>query len=69
MSVERLQREQFWHKMASTEGLLVSTYFVTYYYHHLFVSHPTKMNIYIALQNENGVSCLKVIENKRIDNA
>jgi hypothetical protein len=29
------------------------------------VSHPTKKNIYIALQNENGVSCLTIIVNKR----
>jgi hypothetical protein len=33
---------------------------------HLLVSHPTKTNnIYIALQYENGVSFLTVIENKR----
>jgi hypothetical protein len=36
-----------------------------YYYRHLLVSHPTKLNMYIALQNENGVSCLALIVNKR----
>jgi hypothetical protein len=56
MSLERLQMEQFWHIMAPTEKLVVSTYFVTYYYHHPLVSHPSKMNMYIALQNKNCVS-------------
>jgi hypothetical protein len=32
---------------------------------HLLVSHPTKTNIHIALQNKNGVSCLTITENKR----
>jgi hypothetical protein len=36
-----------------------------YYYCPLLVSHPTKTNIYIALQNESGVSCLTFTENKR----
>jgi hypothetical protein len=36
-----------------------------YYYRHLLVSHPTKINIYIALQHKNGVSCLTITENKR----
>jgi hypothetical protein len=54
-----------WHKMASAERLLVSTHFVTYYYCHPLVSHPTKMNIYIALQNEYCISCLTVVESKR----
>jgi hypothetical protein len=31
----------------------------------LLVSNPHKSNLYIALQNENGVSCLTVIENER----
>jgi hypothetical protein len=35
------------------------------YYCHALVSHPTKTNICIALQNENGISCLTIIENKR----
>jgi hypothetical protein len=51
--------------MVSAERLLVSTYFITYCCHHPLVSHPTEMNMYIALQNENGVSCLTVIECKR----
>jgi hypothetical protein len=52
--------------MVSAEQLLVSTCSVMYYYRHPLVSHPTKMNIYIALQNENGVSCLTIIENKQL---
>jgi hypothetical protein len=52
-------------------------HFVMYCCFHLLVSHPTKTNniilylllllynIYIALQYENGVSFLTVIENKR----
>jgi hypothetical protein len=51
--------------LATTEGLVVSMCFVTYYHSHPLVSHTTKTNIYIALQNENGVSCLTVIDNKR----
>jgi hypothetical protein len=51
--------------MASTERLLVSACFVTYYYRHPLVSHPTKTNIYIALENKNGVCCLTLIENER----
>jgi hypothetical protein len=51
--------------MVSTERLLVSTCFVTHYYRHPLVSHPAKMNIYTVLQNQNGISCLTVIENKR----
>jgi hypothetical protein len=46
--------------MASAE-----TFFVMYYYHHPLVSHPTKMNIYITLQNKNGFTCLTIIEKKR----
>jgi hypothetical protein len=65
MSLECLQKEQLRHKMASAGRLLVSTHFVTYCCHHLLVSHPTKMNMYTAFQNENGVSCLTVIVNKR----
>jgi hypothetical protein len=53
----------------SAKTLLVSTYFVMYYYRHPLVSHPTKANMYFALQNENGVSCLTLIENKTTDNA
>jgi hypothetical protein len=34
-------------------------------HHHQLVSYPVKMNVYITVQNENGVSCLTVIENKR----
>jgi hypothetical protein len=45
-SLERLQREQFWYKMASGERLLISTCFVVYYYHHLLVSCATKLNVY-----------------------
>jgi hypothetical protein len=41
--------------MASAERLLVSACFVMYFYYHQLVSHPAKMNMYIALQNENGV--------------
>jgi hypothetical protein len=63
--LECLQREQFWHKMVSAERSPVSTCFVTYYYHCLLVSHPTKMNMYTALQNKNGVSWLIIIVNKR----
>jgi hypothetical protein len=40
--------------------------FVMYYSHHPLVNHSTKMNIYIASQSENGISCLTVIENKRL---
>jgi hypothetical protein len=36
-----------------------------YYYRQPLVRHPTKRNIYIVLQNENGVSHLAIIENKR----
>jgi hypothetical protein len=36
-----------------------------YYYRHPLVSHPTTTTMYTALQNENGVSCLTVIVNKR----
>jgi hypothetical protein len=50
--------------MATTERFAVSTYFVTYYYRHPLVSQPSKMNMYIALQNEDGVSCLTVTVNK-----
>jgi hypothetical protein len=64
-SLECLKREQIQHKMASAEGLLVFACFVTYYYHNLLVSHPTKTNTYTALQNENGLSCLTIIVNKR----
>jgi hypothetical protein len=46
--------------------MFVSTSFVMlYYYRYLLVSHPTKINMYIALQNETGVSCLTVMVNKR----
>jgi hypothetical protein len=38
--------------MVFAERLLVSTSFIMYY-RHQSVSHPTKINIYIALQNEN----------------
>jgi hypothetical protein len=51
-SLERLQREQFWHKMASTETLFVSVCFVMYYYRYVLVNHPTKMNIYNDLKNK-----------------
>jgi hypothetical protein len=51
--------------MASAGTLLVSTCFVVYSYHHPLVSNPTKTDIYAALQNENGISCLTVVENKR----
>jgi hypothetical protein len=44
--------------MASAERLLVSTYFVTYYCCHPLGIPATKMNMYIALQNKNGVSSL-----------
>jgi hypothetical protein len=47
--------------MASIERLLISTCFVTHCFRHLLVSHPTK----IALQNENGVSSLTFVENKK----
>jgi hypothetical protein len=63
--LECLQREPFWYKMASAEKLLVSACFVSYYNYHLLVSHSTKMNMYNALQNENGVSCLTTIVSKR----
>jgi hypothetical protein len=36
-----------------------------YYHRHPLVSHPTKMNMYIALQNKNGVSCLTTRDNER----
>jgi hypothetical protein len=55
--------------MVSAERLLASTCFVTYYYNHLLVSHPAKKNMYIALQNENGISVLTIIVNERTDNA
>jgi hypothetical protein len=55
-----LTEVQFWHKMASSERLLVSAHFITYYYRHTLVSHPTKSNKYTALQNENSVSCLVI---------
>jgi hypothetical protein len=45
--------------------LLVSTIFVMYYYHYALVSHPTKINMYTALENENSVSRLTIIVNKR----
>jgi hypothetical protein len=51
--------------MASAERLLVSTSFGTYYHRHPLVSDPTKTHMYIALQNENGISCLTIIVNKR----
>jgi hypothetical protein len=51
--------------MAATERLLVSASSVMYYHHHPLVSHPTKMNMYIALQNKNGVSCLTIRDNER----
>jgi hypothetical protein len=51
--------------MVSAKRLLVSTTFVTYYYHHLLVSHPTKTNNVIALQYKNGVTCLTIIVNRR----
>jgi hypothetical protein len=51
--------------MAPTERMLLSTCFVMYYYSHPLVCHPTKTNICIALQNENGVSHLTITENKR----
>jgi hypothetical protein len=31
----------------------------------LSVGQPVKTNMYTALQNENGVSCLTILENKR----
>jgi hypothetical protein len=65
MSLEHLQEEQLWHKMATAERLLVSKCFITYYYHHLLASHPTKLNMYTALQNENAVSYIIIIVNKR----
>jgi hypothetical protein len=43
------------NKMASAERLLVCTCFIAYY-RYLLVSHPTKLNMYAALQNESGVS-------------
>jgi hypothetical protein len=55
--------------MVPAEGMLVPARFVTYYYHHPLVSHPTKTNVYTALQNENSVSCLTIIVNKTTDNA
>jgi hypothetical protein len=64
-SLERLKKEQFWHKMASAERGLVSTSFVMHYYCHLLVSHPTKTNMYTAIQYEIGVSCLTITVNKR----
>jgi hypothetical protein len=64
-SLECLKKEQFSHKMVCAERLLVSTSFVMYYHHHLLVSHQTKTNICIALQNENHVSYLTIIANKR----
>jgi hypothetical protein len=64
-SLECLQREQLWCKMASAERLLVSTCFVTYYYCHPLGIPVTKMNMYIGLQNKNGVSSLTITENKR----
>jgi hypothetical protein len=53
------------HKLESVERLLVSTCFAMYYYRHFLASHPTKTNMYSALQNNNGVSCLTIIVNKR----
>jgi hypothetical protein len=52
--------------MASADRQLVSTYFVTYYYLHLLVSHPTKIKTYIALQNKNGISSFTIIENETL---
>jgi len=49
--------------MASADRLLVSTFC-----HVLLlpsVSQPSKMNMHIALQKENGVSSLTIIESKR----
>jgi hypothetical protein len=66
LRLENLQREQFWHKMVSAKRLFLATCFVTYICCQLFVTHPTKTNVYIALQNESGVSCLTVMENKRL---
>jgi hypothetical protein len=37
--LERLKKEQFWHKMAPAERLLPSTSFVMYNYFHLLVIH------------------------------
>jgi hypothetical protein len=45
--------------MASAERLLVSTCFIAYY-RYLLVSHPTKLKMYAALQNESGVSSLTI---------
>jgi hypothetical protein len=37
-----------------------------YYYRHLLVSHPTiQPKMCTALQNENDVSCLAIVMNKR----
>jgi hypothetical protein len=49
--------------------MLVSTCFAIYYYCHLLVSHPTKMNMYTALQNENGVRFGNYRKQKTTDNA
>jgi hypothetical protein len=50
--------------MASAERLLVSISFVTYY-RRLMVTHPAKTNMYIALQNVNGVFFLTIMVNRR----
>jgi hypothetical protein len=36
-----------------------------YNFCHALVSHPTKINMYTALENENSVSRLTIIVNKR----
>jgi hypothetical protein len=32
------------------------------------INHPSKMNVYIALQNKNGISSLTIIEEKKTTN-
>jgi hypothetical protein len=51
--------------MVSAEGLLVSTCFVMYSYHHLLVNNRYKTSIYTALQNGNLIYYLTIIVNKR----
>jgi hypothetical protein len=57
LCLECIQKEQFWHKAASTDKLLVSTCLsCTTITIHWLAMQLRRIFIYIALQNENGVS-------------